>query len=431
MGAFGDGLPGSHVPDMKDLHPAFEFACTWAGAALRRASFMSAFTMMVAMGAPSAGQGAPKTLPPAALPSRDLGSDRLEVRVPAEIWSRDFTRPIEGKLPDGLISALQNVVIGFTGRTPAVSVAVAIPGVGRWAVTQGIARTEPRMPLPPNARFQVASTTKTFTAATVLQLEAEGKLQLSQPIDVWFEDAPSARITTLDHLLRHTSGLVSFNALPSWTLDYREPREAIAMATAKPSQFRPGSNFAYSNTGYAMLGVILEDFEKRPLNEVFRVRISGPLGLKHTTLRIPGDDVPVVSGHLGGKPVEVPDHYATPYAAGGLASTAEDLVTFWHALLGGQLVSPATVRAMFSDLSRMDRSGQTFYGRGVQFYDIASGPGLMVGHSGGITGFTSVVAYVVADDLFVSVLFNEQKAPAEAGLWAVVRAVREARQAGL
>jgi len=341
--------------------------------------------MMVALNAQTASQEVDL---PVAQESRTANahySGPLRRQVPDKIWHRGFTRRIDGSLPAGLIFALQDVVKEFTVRAPAASVAVAIPGVGRWAVSQGVARTEPRTPLPPHARFQVASTTKTFTAATILQLEAEGKLQISQPIDHWFNDAPNATITTFDHLLRQTSGLLSFNALPSWTLDYRQPRDAIAMAAARPPLFSPGSNFAYSNTGYAMLGVIIEDFDKRPLREVFRERISRPLGLKHTSLRYPDDDMPVVSGHNAGKPVEVPDHYATAFAAGGLASTAEDLVTFWHAFLSGHLIPPATVRAMFTDLAPMDQGGQMFYGRGVQFYDIPQGPGLMLGHSGGIT----------------------------------------------
>jgi D-alanyl-D-alanine carboxypeptidase len=354
-------------------------------------------------------------------------SGPLRRQVPAEVWQRDFTRGIDGSLPAAVISALQEVVNEFTDRAPAASVAVAIPGVGRWAVSQGVARTEPKTLLPPHASFQVASTTKTFTAVTILQLEAEGRLLISQTIESWFHDVPNAGITTFDHLLRHTSGLVSFNALPSWTLDYRQPRDVIAMVAARSPQFCPGSNFAYSNTGYAILGVTIEDLEKRQLAEVFRERIARPLGLKHTALRYPDDDMPVVSGHVGGKPVDVPDHYATPFAAGGLASTAEDLVTFWHAFLGGQLVLSETVRAMFTDLAPMDESGRMFYGRGVQLYDIPQGPGLMLGHSGGITGFTSIVVYLVDDDMFVAVVFNDQETPAEAGLWAVVRAVRRSR----
>ena len=95
-----------------------------------------------------------------------------------------------------------------------------------------------------------------------------------------------------------------------------------------------------------------------------------------------------------------------------------------------KVVSPATVRAMFTDLAPMDQGCQTFYGRGVQLYDIPQGPGLMLGHSGGVTGFTSIVAYVPDDNIFVSVIFNDEKIPAEAGLWAIVRALRAVRQAG-
>lgn len=200
------------------------------------------------------------------------------------------------------------------------------------------------------------------------------------------------------------------------------------MATARAPQFCPGSDFAYSNTGYAMLGVIIEEIEKRPLQESLRERLTQPLGLTRTSLRQRGDRVQTVSGHVNRVPIDVPDRYATAFAAGGLASTAEDLVTFWHALLSGRVVSAAAVQGMFTDLAPMDGTGRMFYGRGVQLYDIPQGPGLLLGHSGGIHGFTSVVAYSVADDLYVSVVFSDQAVSAEAGLWTVLRAVREARK---
>lgn len=349
-------------------------------------------------------------------------------QVPELVWYYDFTRSINGTLPTPLIAALENVTNDFTHRAPAMSIAVAIPGMGRWSISRGLAHADHNTPLPTDARFQVASTTKTLTAITILQMEGEGKLSTSSSIKPWFPDVPNAEITTVDHLLRHQSGLMSFNALSSWTFDYRQPREVIEMAVAEPPQFCPGSNFSYSNTGYAMLGVIIEELEKRTLSEIFQKRFALPLNMRHTSLRHPGDDISTVSGHVNGVPVEVPDRYATPFASGSLASTAEDLVTFWHAFLSGQLVPSATVRAMFTDLSQMDDAGHMFYGSGVQLYDVPEGPGLMLGHSGGITGFASVVAYVVEDDMYVSVIFNDQAVPAEAGLWAVVRAVRAARK---
>lgn len=363
--------------------------------------------------------------PPPPTNTRHSGPPRRQ--VPATVWQRDFTRPIDGTLPANISSALNTVVDELATRAPAVSVAVAIPGLGRWTHTQGVARTEPRTPLPADAMFQVASTTKTFTSVAVLQLARENKLQLSQTVERWFAEVPTATNITINQLLRHTSGLPSFNALPSWTLDYKTPRESISMAAAEPTLFPPGTDFAYSNTGFAMLGIIIEDLEGRPLHETLKARFGDPLGLGHTSLRYPKDRVQTVSGHIDGKPIDVPDDYATPFSAGGLASTAEDLVTFWHALLSGQLLPTQTAHDMFTNLAPMGENSQMFYGQGVQLYDIPQGPGLMLGHSGGVTGFTSVVAYVATDDIYVSVIFNDQKTPAEAGLWAVVRALRAAR----
>lgn len=185
-----------------------------------------------AVGAPgtAAGQEVASVVPNRSCVAGGDYSGPARRQVPAEVWQRDFSRQIEGSLPVSLANALQNLANDFTRRAPAVFMAVAIPGVGLWATSQGMSNGERKAPLPSDARFQVASTTKTFTAAAILQMEAEGKLLTSSTIEPWFPDAPNAKVTTLDHLLRHTSGLVSFNALPSWTLDYRRPREAIAIA---------------------------------------------------------------------------------------------------------------------------------------------------------------------------------------------------------
>jgi D-alanyl-D-alanine carboxypeptidase len=223
---------------------------------------------------------------------------------------------------------------------------------------------------------------------------------------------------------------VSFNALTALGTRYRAPADVIALGTAQPPQFCPGTNWSYTNTGYAMLGVIVEKLERAPLAEVLDRRVLRPLSLSHTAMRQPGVELPVVTGHAGGRAVDAPDSYATPYAAGALASTAGDLVLFWHALLAGRVLPDETVHRMFTRMPAMlglYAGGNSSYGMGVQLYDVPDGPGLMLGHSGGIEGFTTVVAYVPADDLYVAVSFNEKNVPAEAGLWALIRAVRAYR----
>jgi D-alanyl-D-alanine carboxypeptidase len=275
--------------------------------------------------------------------------------------------------------------------------------------------------------FQAASTTKTFTAAIVLQLVNEGRLRLDDKVGRWFPNLPNAGVMTVEHLLRHLGGLVSFNALPALGEAYRPADEVIRMVAAEAPLFCPGTTWAYSNTGYAILGRIVEKIEARPFPDGLANRLIVPLALRGTVLRRPGVDTLVVRGHASGRPVRVLDGYATAYTAGAMASTASDLVHFWHAALAGDIVAPATVRAMFSRMPAMTRTAQSFYGLGVQVYDVPDGPGLMLGHSGGITGFTSIVAYVGADDIYVSVTLNDQDAPAEAGLWRLIRTVREFR----
>lgn len=347
--------------------------------------------------------------------------------APDAVWQKDFRRSIDGELPAGLQASLGNALDKMLQHVPAASVAVAIPGEGTWSATRGLARKEPPQPVAPEQPFQVASTAKTLTAAVVLQLVEERKLALGDTIDRWFPDAPNAGLITIEQLLRHTSGIVSFNALPTFGTAYRTPAEIIALGTAQKPQFCPGTNWSYTNTGYAMLGVIIEKVEGVPLADVLAKRLIRPLSLTHTVMRRPGVELPVATGHAAGRPVDAPDQYATPYAAGALASTGGDLVRFWHALLAGRVLPEASVHRMFTAMPAMlgpYAGSNSFYGMGVQLYDVPDGPGLMLGHSGGIEGFTSVVAYVPADDVYIAVSFNEKSVPAEAGLWALLRALR-------
>jgi D-alanyl-D-alanine carboxypeptidase len=350
--------------------------------------------------------------------------------APGAVWQKDFKRSIDGTLPAALQASLGDALDKMLAHVPAASVAVAIPGQGMWTATRGLARKEPPQPVTLDQQFQVASTAKTLTAGVVLQLVEEQKLRLADTVDRWFPDAPNAKLITIEQLLRHTSGLVSFNALPSFGTKYRTPADIIALGTAQKPQFCPGTQWSYTNTGYAMLGVIIEKIEGAPLADVLSKRLLEPLSLTLSVMRQPGVELPVATGHEAGRPVEAPDQYATPYAAGALASTAGDLVRFWHALLAGQVLPEATVHRMFTGMPPMlgvYSGSNSFYGMGVQLYDVPDGPGLMLGHSGGIEGFTSIVAYVPADDVYIAVSFNEKKVPAEAGLWALLRAVRAYR----
>ena len=360
--------------------------------------------------------------------------------APASVWARDLSRPIDGAVAPALASRLGAAVDSLLAHYPAVSAAVALPGRGTWTATRGVARTDVQLPLPDTALFQVASIGKAFTAVVALQLAEEGRLSLEAPVARWFPDVPNAEAITVAHLLDHTSGLVSFNALPDGRdlgPAYRSPEELVEIAAAYEPPFCPGAAWAYTNTGYVMLGRIVEAVEGRPFGEVLDARVLEPLGLRHTTVRRPDVPLPgVVRGHAGGVPVADALDYATPYAAGALASTAGDLVRFWHGLLAGEVLPASAVRASFEGMYPMQPlfpappGTAMFYGRGVQLTDApggTEGPGLMLEHSGGIAGFNAIVAYLVEDDAFVAVAVNDQDVPAAAGLWTLVRALRAYR----
>lgn len=358
------------------------------------------------------------------------------------VWARDTGRPIDGPLPAELSAALDTALGAILQRVPQAGIALAMPGVGMGAVAGGDGTVDGD-PTGPTTPFQVASLTKTFVAVAVLQLVEEGRLALEDPVESWLPGIPAGDAIRIVDLLEHTSGLVSFNALPDGrVLEDRAyaPDELLLLAFALPLQFPPGSAWAYTNTGYVALGRILEIEEERDLAAVLRERIIDPLGLAHTRLRAasdPGGDVAI--GHARGEPRAASAVLTNAWAAGGMVSTASDLVRFWHALLGGRLLPPATVREMFAPARSMQpmypvpAGTSTYYGRGVQITAApggSDGPGLLLGHSGGMPGYTAVVAYVIEDDAFVAVTLGEETAAAEAGLWVLLRAVRAARTDG-
>ena len=347
--------------------------------------------------------------------------------IPDSVWQADFQLAIDNELHPELQSQLEQVANTFLDKAPGMSVAVAIPGEGLWAIQKGKANTYNDSPVLDDDLFQIASITKTFTAAIIMQLVTEKKLQLSDRISRWYPNIPNAEVMTIEHLLRHTSGLMSFDALPELDSEYHSADDIIALVATKTPLFCPGTQWAYSNTGYAVLGRIIEIVEGIPLHTVLEQRMTQPLNLNHTLLRYLDDGIAVVDGHSNGIPVEAPDGYATPYAAGGMASSAEDLITFWHALMAAKVVTDDQLKNMFTPLHPMDQSGQMFYGMGVQAYDVIPGPGLMLGHSGGITGFSSMVSYIPQDNIYISVIFNDKEISAAAGLWSLVQAVRAYR----
>jgi len=368
-----------------------------------------------------------------------IGAPRFEGALPE--LGPEAIAGIEGEVEGDLVEALNAEFDSLLARYPAVSVAVAIPGVGVWS-SAGVGTEATSGFVTDTTPFRAASITKAVVSVVTLQLVGEGRIRLTDRVARWFPDLPGADAMTVEQLLNHTNGLVSCNALPDGGPDlddtYRPPDELIALASGYAALFCPGTRWSYTNTGYVVLGRILERVTGSDLAELIDLRIVRPLGLRSTTLVGPataGDGVP--SGHAGGSVVDasVPA-YATAWASGSLVSTAEDLVRFWHAVLSGALLPTDAVRTSFEGAYPMQPQfpappgTSLFYGRGAQITAAPSGqegPGLLLEHSGGITGFNAIVAYAAEDGVFISVMTNDEQVPTAAGLWRVLQVVRDHR----
>jgi D-alanyl-D-alanine carboxypeptidase len=292
------------------------------------------------------------------------------------------------------------------------AVLVAKDGKPIFRKAFGLADREWDIANTPETRFRLGSITKQFTATAILQLAEQGKLSLDDPISKYYPAAPAAWAPiTLKQLLTHTSGIPSYTAIPGFfaqqaRLD-RTPEEIIALTRDKPLDFSPGSKYAYDNTGYVLLGYVIEKVSGQTYAAYAQDHIFTPLGMKDTGYDVSGEILPRrASGYsvVGGKARNAEFLAMTlPYAAGSLYSTVDDLLIWEQALQAGKPIKPASVAAMFTDYGFKYGFGQ---GVGVQ-----NGHRTW-SHSGGINGFSTMLTYLPDDGLTVIVLANVAQAPA-------------------
>ncbi|MEO6215558.1 MAG: serine hydrolase domain-containing protein [Sphingomonas sp.] len=251
-----------------------------------------------------------------------------------------------------------------------------------------------------------ASAGKTFIAVVILQLVEEKRLSLDAAIEDFVQGVPNGRAITIRDLLQHTSGIYSANEdaaahkAPRW----RSAAENVAIAERHGAMFCPGAAWRYSNTGYDLLGLVIEKVDGRDYRSAIEARIVTPLGL--STLRVPGPGdaedgiAPPITAQTGAGPAIKP---GWPGAAGPIAGSAGDIARFWAALLGGKLLKPATVSEMFRTLYPMFDAGQ-YYGLGAMVIHVPGAPAqTWVGHFGGAPGANAVAAYAIERRAFVAV----------------------------
>jgi D-alanyl-D-alanine carboxypeptidase len=266
-------------------------------------------------------------------------------------------------------------------------------GVRRAAA--GLGEIEGRRPMTVDARFRTASVTKSFVAAVVLKLVAEGRLGLDDPARRWLGELP--RDITVRHLLRHTSGLADYLDDPAVLARQRReparawnPRALVRKAAAQP---RSRGRVDYSSTNYLALGLVVEAVTGRRLGDELRRRIFAPLGLRHTTFT-PGTRLPdphahgyTASVHDGIVGAAVTDRSrdsaSWAWAAGAVVSDADDLARFFDALLAGRLLP----RRLTAEMVRPLAGRRKAYGLGVAAFPVRCGAAW--GHTGNLLGYVT------------------------------------------
>lgn len=285
---------------------------------------------------------------------------------------------------------------------------------GEWVGSAGVAELGEAAKPPVNGHVRIGSNTKTFTATLVLQLVAEGKVELDTPAIDYLPEFDLDRRITVRMLLQHTSGVFNFTGefyedgtvlagIPS-TISGQEwvdnrfktypPEELVRLALSKPARFEPGTGWSYSNTNYVLARLLVEKVTGRSCAEVTQERILGPLGLSDTVVPYTSPEIPDPHAHAyyryeeAGvqKTVDITRHNPSWISAGGdMISTTRDLHTFISALAGGKLLPAALLAEMRTP------HPESGFGLGLRVQDAGPDGGILLFHNGGAAGHAALM----------------------------------------
>ena len=271
----------------------------------------------------------------------------------------------------------------------------------------GSANLEWQIANSPSTRFRIGSLTKQFTAASVLLLAERGKLRLDDPVSKYLDNSPAAwHGITLLQLLAHTSGIVSITDLPGEQAALTRggtPAEIVERFRNQPLLFPPDTQAHYSNSGYILLGMVVEKVSGEPYGTFLQKSIFDPLGMRDTGI---DNNADILQNRASGYRMEAQTlrhadfiDMRIPFAAGDLYSTTHDLARWQEALFGGKLLKPES-------LKRMTTPGKEDFGLGVMVKQEQSEG--VISHTGAIQGFVADLRYYPEKHLSVIVLSNTE-----------------------
>ena len=287
----------------------------------------------------------------------------------------------------------------------------------------GMANMEWDIPNQPNTKHRLGSITKQFTAMLILQLVAEGKLDLQAPITNYLTDYPKASgdIITSHHLLTHTSGIPNYTSFPKFMEDESRnpytPEEFVKTFADKELDFTPGEKFSYSNSGYFLLGVLIEKLSGKSYEQMLQDKIFTPLNMKDTGYDNHED---ILKNRATGYEKQGRDYInssyldmSIPYAAGSMYSTVEDLFKWDQALYTTNILPKDYMTMYFEPHITAWGNSHYAYGWGVGYTKIGKSTDsiYVIGHGGGINGFNTNISRTTSNNSLIVLLNNTGGAP--------------------
>jgi CubicO group peptidase (beta-lactamase class C family) len=283
----------------------------------------------------------------------------------------------------------------------------------------GLASLDASRPATATTIYEIGSITKQFTSAAIMKLVEQGRVKLDDDLSKFVPQFPlQGKKVSIRQLLNHTSGIHSYTSSPSWQKTWNDalsPDAIIKFVAADTFDFAPGTAYRYNNTGYVLLGMVIEKASGETYAHYLDAQFFKPLGLRQTSYCPSRTTDPAFAlGYSKGPSGPVRAQFldlSHPFAAGALCSTVGDFVTWQRALDGGKVVSPASY-ALMSTTDSLSSGRKINYGFGLVPGDFNGHK--TVSHTGGINGFATAATYVPDDSLSIVVFTNFDAASPQA-----------------
>jgi D-alanyl-D-alanine carboxypeptidase len=344
--------------------------------------------------------------------------------------SSAYSPPGQQEAPlGGTVDAVVRAAMQQQG-IPGMTVALAKKGTMLYAQGYGVSDLTTRQATQQSVIFEIGSITKQFTAALIMKLQEQGQLHVDDSLATYLPEYNFSPTITLRMMLAHTSGLADFTNFPQlgdWVKHGVSEATVLAAVSQAPLQFQPGTQYSYSNSNFFALGTIIEKLTGQSYAADLDQYILSPLGLMNTYYSLPsaGQSATGYTNNGSGLVPAILWDRSAAFAAGALSANVYDLVAWDNALLNGQVVSPASFKAMTTSNGFATPEGGS-YGFGLALATFNNRP--VIWHNGQIGGFTAENAVFLDSGFAVVVLTNDQDADTDALVLKIMGAVCNSSQ---